>query len=332
LIELVPSPIPGQAVASVRIAASQSGEIRGVFTVRDTTRIPYADPSIIDSVDLWYAEFSANAWRNVTRFATARYARLDAVHSSQLIELGGQAVFAYSFDRRLSTRSNARGNQGVVIVRGAGPRWTFDTLHTLIAPTHVSISIDPNSESVVLALVQGYFDSTYRPRASSVFAVTFDSGWGTPHLVAGDGVRPLYDADIGRLGATMEVSWRSRTNGGLTTAALSAPAFSKATPIRVARSAARAEERTLLGDSTLLWFGYLGESRDSAQVSVRWAGEEHVSQALFIPNHIYRTPTIAMTDSTALVVTSEVAGPTHRVPALTYATVLNVSCRPTNDR
>jgi hypothetical protein len=178
-LSLVPSPLPSREIVDPRVVAASDGGWHAVFVTG--TRGTAWSQLAFGTAAIWYGRFTGRTWEDVQQVSEVRDALLSPRQASNLVLASDGPAFAFVFDRSHEARSNAAGNQGVVMLRRTGDRWIEDTLQTWEAPQ--SLHLTSRTGGGVLALiVQSYFKER-RPRGPALFTAGYDSTWTVPRLV-----------------------------------------------------------------------------------------------------------------------------------------------------
>lgn len=210
LVTLVPAPLRALAAAHPRVASAGAAGWHFIFVTGKQGSATNA--LVFDSADVWYGNFDGRAWRGIERIGRARSASLLPGMGSDLVSTPEGLAFAYPFDRSASLKSNATGNQGLVMLYRRGRHWVADTLHTWEGPR--SVQLVASAENGVLAVfAQSYFTHG-RPHGPALFTARYDSGWHSPRLAVD--VSPRYVAApmiVARGTAGHVISWRTAAPG-----------------------------------------------------------------------------------------------------------------------
>lgn len=135
-------------------------------------------PLMVDSASLWYAHFAAGRWTHIHRIARVRGAALNPTMTSALVGWRDKTAFAFGYDLSTERKSNAPGNQGLVILRGAAESWQQDTLKTWAMPRTVSL-LRFGRERLSAVYSQEYFEN-HRAYGSALFYVSLTPSLGVP--------------------------------------------------------------------------------------------------------------------------------------------------------
>jgi hypothetical protein len=210
-ISLVRPPMRDTEAIHPRVASAGGGGWHAIFV----TGAQGTAARVLDfaQANLWYGRFDGRAWRQVTVIGPASSASLLPGMSSDLVATRQGLRFAYAFDRSALTHSNARGNQGVVLLIRRDSEWIADTLLTWAAPR--SVQLVPNADgSVTAMLTQEYFEQG-RSRGPALFIAQHDTGWSTPSLSLDPS--PRYVASLRRIPSSRSgsaiISWQSARAG-----------------------------------------------------------------------------------------------------------------------
>lgn len=320
----LPSPRRGRAAYAPR--AVSAGKRGWHFVFVDTDRAASRPAAISDSAELWYGRFDGSAWQDISRIGVVHHAKVDAALSSDLIAEGEQLTFAFAFDKSTATNSNARGNQGVVLVRGRPGRWRFDTLHTKRGPNYVQLARSPNDGVLHVSIVQPYFDDAHVPRASSLFLSTYDSAWHQPRHIAGDGERPLLDPVIVPIDTGLVLLWRARTvPPRIEWAVVSGDTAEQVTATTVLEGS-REFITVRLSSSMVLVLARDGASRDRIRAVIWRDGARIDLGTVMVPNYSYDPRAVAISSSDVLFISSDLAKTEREPPARTFINRLRVTC------
>jgi hypothetical protein len=188
-ISTVPAPISTDSVRVLQAIAAKGGGWHVLFATgtRGTKWSLFA----YETADIWYAHFDGQKWTGTQRVARARSATVSPRFASSLIETDQGLAFAYIYDRSSELRSNAEGNQGLVMLVRRPSGWAADTLRTWEAPS--SVQLTGINGRVRAFIAQSYFTGG-RPHGPALFAADYNDGWGTPRLV--DDPAPEYVSEV----------------------------------------------------------------------------------------------------------------------------------------
>jgi hypothetical protein len=188
-ISTVPSPISTDSVRDPQAIAAKRGGWHVLFATgtRGTKWSLFA----YETADIWYAHFDGEKWNGTQRVARARSATVSPRFASSPIEADQGLAFAYIYDRSSELRSNAEGNQGLVMLVRRPGGWAADTLRTWEAPESVQLTVINGRVRAFIA--QSYFTGG-RPHGPALFAADYNDGWGTPRLV--DDPAPEYVPEV----------------------------------------------------------------------------------------------------------------------------------------
>lgn len=322
IVALIPNPIDGRPVRDVRIAAgpSQDWHLLFVELLGDTSSTVVAD-----SVRIWYGRFDGEQWHDVSVASKAFSAKVNADLSTALITRGAELAFAYAFDQSRLRQSNARGNQGVVLLTRRSGIWRADTLHTVIGPNYVAM-IAPPQGPIRVGIVQAYFDASGRLHGSSLFEAAYGTSWAIPRLVAGAGVATVRRPRVVASGDIV-LTWQiAGTRPRLEWTALETSADSEL-PIRSTELSPYALDFDVVGlkDVGLVWLVPSVAEPDRITVLVRHEDRVHTGGTIQAPNTGLSFRAVAL-DSTIALTSAKVTLSTEVAPAQTYLTILAVSC------
>jgi hypothetical protein len=175
-LSVVPSPRPHGTVHEPKAVPAEGGGWDVLFVTSETA----SQFGYFDSAGIWYAHFDGRTWDRVERVADAISARLAGPGTGNPVVSDNGLVFPYIFDRSRELRSNAEGNQGVVMLRQRNGGWAADTLPTWEAPGSIRLS-RMNGELRAI-MTKSYF-ADQRPHGPALFTANYDDGWRTPRMV-----------------------------------------------------------------------------------------------------------------------------------------------------
>jgi len=188
-ISTVPSPISNDSVRDPQAIAAKGGGWHVLFA----TGKPGTKGNLFayETADIWYAHYDGRRWTGTQRVARARSATVSPRFASSPIETDQGLAFAYIYDRSSELRSNAAGNQGLVMLVRRPSGWAADTLRTWEAPESVHLTVFDGRVRAFIA--QSYFTGG-RPHGPALFTADYNDGWGTPRLV--DDPAPEYVPEV----------------------------------------------------------------------------------------------------------------------------------------
>lgn len=201
---LVPAPVVGDRVLHPKAASAGAAGWHVVFF----TGTEGSGPSLsaFKEATIWYGRFDGQSWHDVKRVAQVTNAKLNPQMSSALVVDRRGLSFAFPFDVSSDRKSNATGNQGVVLVRRTAGKWQLDTLNTWDAPNYVAIGVNQDSAGVTLALAQSYFER-FRSWPPALFLVRHDTGWHQPQRAYADSTAGVMAPFIEMGSGEPVVSW-----------------------------------------------------------------------------------------------------------------------------
>lgn len=322
MVSVIPNPIDGRPVRHVRIAAGPSRDWHLLFVE------PLGDTSstvVADSARIWYGRFDGQQWHDVEVASKAFSAKVNADLSTALITRGAELAFAYAFDQSRLRQSNARGNQGVVLLTRRSGIWRADTLHTAIGPNYVAM-VAPPQGPIRVGIVQAYFDASGRLHGSSLFEAAYGTSWAIPRLVAGAGVATVRRPRVVASGDIV-LTWQiAGTRPRLEWTALETSADSEL-PIRSTELSPHALDFDVVGlkDVGLVWLVPGVAEPDRITVLVRHGDRVHAGGIVQAPNSGLAFRAVAL-DTTIALASTRVMLSTEVASAQTYLTILAVSC------
>lgn len=185
--------------------ATRIGDDRWAVTMLVGKRSPF-DPQLYERAELWYGVFARGRWTGFKRIGEFEGAYLGYDRASNLVRAGGQVGLAFAFDRSAERQSNARGNQGVVLVRVVGEEVRIDTLHTWAAPTYVRLS-DMEQSGWRVITTEPHFDLG-RSWPSALYVTEFRNGWRLRRRLVADSARSVTAPVVTRAGENLAIGWR----------------------------------------------------------------------------------------------------------------------------
>lgn len=222
-VTLVPNPLAPRVAVAPRVASDGLGGWHVIFTTGNPGGL--TGPAMLDTATVWYGHFEGAKWTELSKIANVSSVYPLETNSSALVVADGTLNWALPFDRSWYLKSNASGNQGVILFRRSGGRWRQDTLRTWAGPFAVRAIARANSDRLTVAIVQDYFEK-HRPRHAAVFIATYDRSWTIPRKVAGDGEHGVTDAMIAPLDTGFVLGWKTTENAGAEGGMLSWVVFS----------------------------------------------------------------------------------------------------------
>ena len=170
-VELVASPLPHLALAYPRVAWMPDGW-HFLFIVGEPGTLAF------ETAEVWHGVYKDGRWKRVRRIALASSASLLPGMSSDLIVSKQGVAFAYSYDRAAILKSNAPGNQGIVLLHQRSGEWSADTLRTWEGPRAVQLTLSGDG-AMIAVYAQSWFAQS-RPQASTLFTARYDTVWNAP--------------------------------------------------------------------------------------------------------------------------------------------------------
>ena len=324
----IPAPLPGLRVWQPRIASAGQAGWHVIFAeVHNVSR----DSVTVDSASIWYGRYDDSGWHSVERIAVVSSAKIGAAFSPDIALDGHDILFAFAFDRRRVTHSNARGNQGVVMVHGGPGRWRFDTLQTKLGPNYVRLAAGIRPGSLHVGIIQPFFDEHLRPRASSLFITTYDSVWHEPKLIAGDGDRGLLEAVLIPQSNGLVASWWSSQGGGLPVQVEWTRVPKNDTGVAKERTntvvpGSEVFDAAALSDSAVLWIARDGTSRNTFHGTIVKGDVLTDLGSVDVPADLYHPRMIVMSPDDILFIASVLSKSAADIPAATYVNHLTTKC------
>jgi len=130
--------------------------------------------------EIWYGRYDGRRWRGVVRIARAYGAELLPGRSSGLVIARTGLAFAYAFDQSAVRRSNAAGNQGLVLLHRRGSDWKADTLPTWESPGTIQLATDTLG-ALVAIYTHAYFEGG-RSHGPDLFTARYATQWDRPRV------------------------------------------------------------------------------------------------------------------------------------------------------
>lgn len=177
-VGLVPSPLPEASPRIPQTVAAADGGWHVFFVTGISS--PTLDPVAYDTAGIWYGHYDGETWSEVQQVTQARGAYLTPRRAGNPVESDQGVAFAFPFDRSVELRSNAEGNQGVVMLLKGLDRWTVDTLSTSDGPR--SLQLSAADRKLRMSVAKSYF-ADRRPHGPALFTVEYDGRWQTPRLL-----------------------------------------------------------------------------------------------------------------------------------------------------
>jgi hypothetical protein len=252
--------------------------------------------------------------------------------SSDLIATPDGLAFAYPFDRSFVLKSNAPGNQGLVLLQRRGTRWVEDTLRTWDGPQAVQLVAE--GDSGVRAVYAGEYWASGRSHGPVLFTARHDSShWSAPRIVLDAAPR---DVSIPLLVAPWTsgsiVSWITTarslafdpedTEWGLVT--------SDGTVQRRGRIAAAEAGNwpavLRLDARRTVWFIRNGDSREELHVFMALDSTVHDLGIARVPLYNFVTHGATLPDGRMLLVTGGLGTAAADPPASSFLTTFTVRC------
>lgn len=325
---LVPPP-PGVADAKhPRAASAGAGGWHVLFVTgsRGTGASLLAFPS----AEIWYGRYDGRAWHDVTRITRVLEAALLPEMSSRLVVTRTGLAFAYAFDQSSVRRSNAHGNQGLVLLHRHGAHWRADTLNTWEAARAIQLTTD-SSGTVFAAYAQSYF-ARQRPHGPALFTARYDTAWTRPQLALDtpplDLATPMLPPSIG---AGSPIAWSATVPGTYSTTLIWGVLARDGViqPMRRVASIRGVDRPAMLvvDAARTAWLVRDGESRTALRVLV--AGRDTVQDLGVIPVPLdnFATHAVALSDATFLIATGGLGRTPSDPPASSYLTEVTVRCQ-----
>jgi len=182
----VGSPAGLGPVQLVRAAAAADGGWHVIFVSRVV--LSSHNPTTAATAEVWYSHFDGTRWRASTRIAAVQDVPVLEHETSGVVESGGTIAFALPFDSSLRRRSNAAGNQGVLVFTRDRGTWAIDTIRTWAGPSYVRLAADRAHNGLVIVFAQRYFEDR-RPWPAAVFLSRRQRGWSEPRRIVADQAR-----------------------------------------------------------------------------------------------------------------------------------------------
>jgi hypothetical protein len=279
--------------------------------------------------EIWYGRYDGRQWHEVKRIARAHAAELLPGRSSELVIARSGPAFAYAFDHSAARRSNAAGNQGLVLLHRRGSEWSADTLQTWEGPRAVQLTTD-TSGIIVAVFTQAYFEGG-RSHGPDLFTARYLRRWDRPQLVMTIPSRYVAAPTVGgRIHTGSPIAWQS-AQPGAESANLEWGVFGSdhlIRPIgRLAPTSIMDRPAMLrLGSAGALWIVRDGHSVTSLRFL---AAQDTVAQDLGtiqvpVDNPVTHAATLA--DGTILIVSGGLGRAPSDPPASSYLTTAVVRC------
>jgi hypothetical protein len=274
--------------------------------------------------------FDGTAWRDVQQVITVRNAALEPTLSSSLLVANGELAFAFPFDGFEKTKSNAPGNQGVILLRRRQRRWIADTLNTSSEPNYVRLAAGPDSGVLTVAIVQPYY-AERRSWASSLFLAQYDSSWHSPTRIAGDGTHPVYEPSLIVRGRRVLATWANDPSGTGDSTSLEWTTFRGTAQYRVPRRLASGTgvedyDVVALDERLVIWFVRSGTSRKLIKVVLSGDSTMTELQDVPLPLDSPAPRAVAMSSTDVFIVSSGLAATPSEPAASTFITRLRLKC------
>jgi len=322
-VALVSNPMLPRNVYYPRAAAGPNGSFHVLFATAADSIPAWPTPS--DTASIWYARFENGMWSKPERAASVRGAPLQSEVASDLLERNGQLSFLFPF----RDDSNATTEGGVILLRRQTGRWSADTLRTYFMPAAVRAVHAPRGESIAALLSLNGLSGDRN--AEALFLARFDSRWGSPSRLAGNGVHPVAVPILATLGNGLVaswVSWRFMHSDSTSMGWLRVDAGDRISlrPVVDSGEATFPFEMIVVDDKYPLWL-YHGSPFGSSAKLVMAIDSTVVRLAdVVLPFWNPRTRTIALTGTRFLVFTQKRATADNEPMAASYATVLEIRC------
>jgi hypothetical protein len=277
----------------------------------------------LDSAAVWYGRFDGARWHGLTRVAMAQHAFLNVQFSSDLGVDGERLRFAFAFDKSAATGSNARGNQGVIMLRRDGGRWSADTLHSRWNTTYVQISKAAASGSWHLAIVRPYAGES-GSGSSSLFLAAYDSAWGEPRLVVPGDSLPISEPSLTPLRDGLISTWRRRHVPVIEMARVPTPMSAP----DVSTVFANTDDYGAVGldSTTVLW--HTAVSRDTVRALLYQEGRLVPAGTVVVNHDSDLRLAVPLSSREMILFTSRIRRAPAESPAITMVSRVTINCSP----
>jgi hypothetical protein len=279
--------------------------------------------------EIWYGRYDGRRWHDVVRIARAYGAELLPGRSSELVIARSGPAFAYAFDQSAARRSNAAGNQGLVLLHRRGSNWKADTLSTWESPRAVQLATD-TSGALVAIYTQAYFDSG-RFYGPDLFTARYVTHWGQPRVALKIPSRYVAAPMLaGRVHTGSVIAWQS-VQPGAQTAILEWGTFGSDHLIRpmghlAPTSIVDRPAMLNVDGANALWIVRDGNSSTSLRLITAHGDTAHDLGSLRVPADNPEMHAAVVADGTILIVSGALGRAPSDPPATSYLTIAVVRC------
>lgn len=197
-VSLVRNPLLPRRAFHPRVATAPNGSFHVLFATGLDTIVWAPQPT--DTVTLWYATYTRGWWSRPARVGHFPGGVLDPELSSALLVHNGELSIAFPFR---DNRSDSSWGGAIMLQRRRG-RWYADTLRTWRTPPAIHAVHDVDGTIVTSISLDEPGEDNYRERW---FVARYDSGWGRPTHVGGNGLRHITTSTLRRTESDFIVSW-----------------------------------------------------------------------------------------------------------------------------